>query len=201
MGILDPLGMVSGVGGMLKSFLHPEMGYKKAQEEANRMYQEAKGFQTPYHERGLEAYGPLKDAYGRLLDPVSLQNEWAKAYETSPEALRAMEFAKQQGLEGASSMGLMGSSGALQNLQQGASDIMLQDRRNFLNDLMQKYMQGIGLGKDIYGAGASTAGNLGNQAARQGENMAQLAYNRKNAPGSQLSGILGIGANLLGGLL
>jgi hypothetical protein len=200
MSLLDPFGAVSAGGGMISSFLHPEKGYENAQKAASRGFEEAKQYQLPFQQWGMQVHPNLAQSYLDLSNPTKLQGEWANAYEMSPQAQRAMDFSKNQGLEQASSMGLMGSSGALNNLQQGAGDIMLQDRRNFLNDLMQKYMAGIGLGTNIYNVGAQSGRAIGDQAARHGENMAQLAYGKTNAPGEMFGGLLGTGAKMLGGM-
>jgi len=191
-----PWGAAIGGGlGLLKGFFDsPEEPYKKAERPINRSYEEAKNFQLPYSQHGLDQYGRLNDATGMLLNPEELEAKWASGYTQSPYAQRMLDMNKQAGLEAASSMGLLGSSGALSNIQQGAGDIVAKDRQAYLNDLMQKYMQGIGLGENLYGTGASTAGNLGNQAIRQGENLAGLEYGRSRAPNEMLDRLMGEGA-------
>lgn len=169
---------------MLSSFLHPEDAYKSAQEESNKGWQQAQGYQKPFMQHGEEQYNPLNEARERLMNPGSLQNEWAEGYETSPYAKRLLNMNTGEGLDAASQMGLMGSSAALGNIQQGAADITARDRRDYLNDLMQKYMTGIGIGQNIYGVGAQTGANLGGQAIEHGNNIAGLKYGEKSAPGA-----------------
>jgi len=193
----NPGKLASGVGNMFDSFLHPERGYEEAEKHARKGYEESLGYQKPFYEHGLESYGPLKDAYAKLLHPEQLQEEWSKSYSTSPEAQRLQDTLRQQGMEEASRMGLMGSSGALANVQQGVGNIAATDRRAYLNDMMQKYMQGIGLGQNIYGIGADMGKGMGQNAMRHGENMAGLGYGRMNAPGEMFGGLLGMGGGLL----
>jgi hypothetical protein len=193
---LDPLKLVSSGKGMFDSFLHPERGYEEAERQARKYYEDAQKYQMPYQQHGLEAYGPLNEAYGKLLHPEQLAEEWSKSYSASPESKRMQDMFRNQGMEEASRMGLMGSSGAMANLQQGVGDISLADRRNYLNDLMQKYMAGVGLGQNIYGTGANAAGSLGGRAFDQGGRMAALGYGRVNAPGDVFGGLLGTGAKL-----
>ena len=186
------------VGGfkMLHSFLHPEEAYKHAGRAAERGYNEAKGYEQPFIQQGQEQYAPLNQARESLMHPEQLQNQWAEGYETSPYAQRLMEQSRGLGEQEASSMGLMGSSGALQNIQQGASDIASKDRQQYMNDLMQKYLSGIGIGQNIYGTGANMGANLGGQAIGQGQNMAQMKYGQYAAPGQLFGNLLraGVGA-------
>ncbi len=208
MGILDYIGGgvgagSSGLGNMINSFLHPEKAYDKAAEESKRYWNEAKGYQMPYMQQGQQQYGNLMGAENALLNPVELQNKWAQSYEQSPYAKMLQEENTGQGLDAASSMGLMGSSGALNNIQRGAGMISAQDRRNYLQDLMEKYMKGVGIGENIYGIGATSAGELSRGAQGMGDTQAQLAYGKQNAPGKLFENMLrtGVGAyaNSVGG--
>jgi hypothetical protein len=191
MGIGDT---ISGIGKGISSMFHPERGYKDAADELRKAWEQAQGFQRPYNEAGTSQLPFLTGAEGRLLDPSSLLSEWMGKYQESPYAKKFMENARESGLDAASSMGLMGSSSALNNIQQSSGDIMNADRQQFLNDLMQKYMTGIGIGQNIYGIGAQTAGNLGNQAMNYGGNSAEMAFGRRNAPGQNIRDLLGMGA-------
>lgn len=194
MGFFDPFGVVKGA----KSFFSPDEPYKAAEDAARKYYEEAQGYGKPYYQRGLDQYGNLMGAEGKLLDPAALEAEWAKSYETSPYAQRMLDMNTQAGLEAASSMGLMGSSGALSNIQRGAGDIVARDRQQFLEDLMQKYLAGIGLGRDIYGTGAEMGRSLMEGAGRMGENMAQYEYGRKAAPGVMFENLMKTGGSLFG---
>lgn len=188
------LGALSGVGNMVDSFFHPEKGYEDAQKEMEAKWRQAQGFQEPFRQAGLDQTGRLTGAEDKLLDPSSLLADWMSKYQMSPFAQQSMQNAKASGLDAASSMGLMGSSAALNNIQKSSSDIMNADRQQFLNDLMQKYMAGIGIGQNIYGIGAQTAGNMGNQAVNVGGNTAEMAYGKANAPGNLLKDMLATGA-------
>ncbi len=197
MSLWNPIDTISAGSNMFDSFLHPEKGYEKAEKASRQGYEESKQYQLPYQQWGMQVHPNLAKAFLNLEDPAKLQGEWANSYETSPQAQRAMEMSKGQGMDAASSMGLMGSSAAMGNIQQGAGDIMLKDRQNFLNDLMQKYMSAIGLGTNLYNTGAQVGQNMGNNAVRQSENMAQLAYNKQNAPGQMFGGMLSGAAQML----
>jgi len=177
--------------GMLDSFFSPGKAYKKAGKEAEKYYQQGQGYLSPYRQQGLDQYGRLNDATGALMDPTKLQSQWAESYEQSPYAKQMLEMNKGQGLDAASAMGLMGSSGAMQNIQQGAGNIVAQDRQNYMNDLMQKYMSGIGLGQNMYGIGAGAAGGMANNAMQHGQNMAGLKYGEQAASGNLFGNLLG----------
>lgn len=193
--------------GFLSSFFHPEKAYKKAGKEAQKgydqsqnLFNQAQAYQQPFMQQGLDQYGRLNNAAGQLMNPEQLQSQWSQGYEQSPYAKQLLAMNQGNGLDAASQMGLMGSSAALNNIQQGAGGIVAQDRSNYMNDLMNKYMQGIGLGQNMYGIGAQTGSNMGNQAMAQGgnamthgQNMAGLKYGEQAAPGQLFGNILGGG--------
>lgn len=167
----------------LSSFLHPERGYKAAQDEMNKYYQQGQDYLQPYNQYGQSAYGDIHGAMQSLLNPQELQNQWIQSYQESPQAKQAEGLAQQHGLDAASGLGLMGSGTALDAIQSGTSQIALNDRQNYLNDLMEKYKLGTGIGQNIFGTGASTAGQMGQNAMQEGQNMAGLKYGEANAPG------------------
>lgn len=185
----------------LSSFMHPGRGYEKGQEELDKYYKQSQGYLDPYNQQGMSQYANLNDYIKNLMDPQALQDKWSQGYQTSGAAKNAQDMASQQGLNAASSMGLMGSNTALNAMQQGTSHIGMEDRQNYLNDLMQKYMQGAGLSQGIYGQGANAANAMSQNAGNMGQNSAQMAYGRQNAGGNMFSNILGRAAGLAGGAL
>ena len=185
----------------LSSFLHPEKGYKAAQEQLDKYYQQAQGNLQPYNQNGQDVYGKYKDAMDKLLNPGGLQDEWSKNYQESDIAKQNEAMASQSGLNAAQQMGLNGSSPALQAIQSGTAGIVAGDRQKYLDDLMQKYMAGIGIGKDIYGTGANAAGKQSDNAMTQGQNSAQTQFNQKNAQGDMFGKLLGYGTGLVGSAL
>lgn len=188
----------SPVGGkQFHSFIHPEEAYENAQNKENQGYDQAQGYLEPYNQGGRDQYGRLNDASRKLFDPAALQNEWSKGYETSPYAQQLLKQNQSSGLDAASSMGLSGSSAALGNIQQGAGNIVSQDRQKYMDDLMQKYMAGIGLGQNLYGTGASAAGQQSTNAMTHGQNQAGLEYGRTSAPGKLFGQIAGTAANMV----
>lgn len=187
--------------GWLSSFLHPEEGYKKGQEQLNQYYNQAQGALSPYNQQGQQQYGNLNNYINSLMNPAALQDQWINSYKESDAAKNAEIMAQQHGLDAASSMGLMGSSPALGAIQAGTSQIGMQDRQNYLNDLMQKYMSGAGLSQGIYGSGAGAAGQMGQNAMNMGQNSAGLAYGQQNAPGNLLGSGIGAGVGLVGSAL
>lgn len=189
MAFLDP-------GNMIRSFLHPGEPYKNAEQAAQQGYQEAQGYERPYWQQGQDQYGRLNDATGALLDPEALESKWASGYTTSPYAQQLLKQNQASGLDAASAMGLNGSSAALGNIQTGAGNIVQSYRQSYMDDLMKKYMEGIGLGSSIYGTGASAANTMASGAMQHGENMAGLEYGRTAAPGQLYGQLLGMGVDL-----
>lgn len=179
----------------LSSFLNPGRGYQAGQQQLDNYYNQAQGYQQPFAQNAQNAYGGLETAQNALLDPQALQDKWSQGYQTSQSAQDAQGMAQQQGLDAASSMGLMGSTPALQALQAGTSQIGAQDKQKYLDDLMQKYLSGINTAQGIYGQGANAAGQMGQNAMNQGQNSAQMAYGQQNAPGQLFGNLLNAGVN------
>lgn len=183
------------------SFLHPGRGYKAGQKELDKYYNQGQGFLNPYNQQGQAQYGNLNQMIQELMNPGALQDKWIKGYNESEASKNARGMAQEHGLDAASSMGLMGSSPALQAIQAGTSAISSEDRQSYLNDLMQKYMQAIGASQGIYGTGAGAAGQMGQNAMNMGQNSANMAYGQKNAGGNMLGGLIGAGLGLGGSYL
>lgn len=129
------------------------------------------------YQKAEDAYGQSQGVINRLLDPAALQNEWAQGYETSPYAKQLMGQAQTSGLDAASAMGLGGSSAALGNIQNSATNLMNADRQQYLNDLMGKYQLG------------------SQQAMEMGNNMAGLEFGKYQQPQNNMFGQL-MGAGL-----
>lgn len=187
--------------GWLDSFLDPGKGYGKAQDELDKYYQQAQGYMQPYNQFGQNAYGSLSGAMNNLLNPAALEGNWINSYTESPSAMNAERMAQEHGLDAASGLGLMGSNTALNAIQGGTTQIGLDDRQNYLNDLMQKYLAGAQIAGNIFNTGANTASTMGTNAMNMGQNSAQMAYNKANAPGNMMSSMLGLGAGVAGSAL
>ena len=187
----------------LSQWLHPGDAYKKAGEQSAQYYNQAQNYQQPYNQNGQQAGQNLTQAGNSLLNPEELQSQWASNYEMSPYAKQLQGQAMSSGLDSAASMGLMGSSAALGNLQQGATDVMQKDRQQYMDDLMQKYTQGIGLNQNIYNQGANSASQMGQNAMNQGQAQAGMSYGQNQAGANRLGDIFGtlgnFGANYLTG--
>jgi len=199
----------------LSSFLHPGKGYEKGQEQLDKYYGQAQNFFNqgqqyldPYNKQGQSAFGDLQNTMKSLLDPQALQDKWIKGYTESEAAKNAEGRAQEHGLDAASSMGLMGSSPALSAIQAGTTQIGLDDRQNYLDNLMQKYLAGAGMAQGLYGSGLNAAGQqnqnamgMGNNAMNMGQNSAQMAFGQQNAGGSMFGNLLGAGLGLAGSAL
>lgn len=187
--------------------------YKKARREyQNQMQQSQDQFAQsqqllqPFVNWGMDAGSEYGQAMRKLLNPQALQDEFMSSYEPSEQAKYMSEQAQSGGLDAASSMGIMGSTPALQAIQKGTSNIMADDKQRYLDQLMQKYLAGAGIAGNIYGTGASSAGqqaNIGAQAGgyRQqgGSDMSQFRYGEGMAGPSMLGNIGGALTGLLGG--
>jgi len=181
---------------MLSSFLNPGKAYKKAGQQMDKYYQQGQEALNPYVQQGQQAYEPMNNAMMSLLDPTALQGQWLDSYETSPWAQDLMGQAESEGLNAASSMGLLGSTTALQALQAGKSKIYNADRQAYLDDIMKKYMSGAQMAQGLYGSGQNAASQYGQNAMNQGQQMGQMAYGQQAAPGQMLNNLIntGIGA-------
>lgn len=182
-----PWGAAIGGGvGLLESLLGDDPN-EAATNKTNEAWNDAKQYQQPFLQGGIDQRGLLNQATSDLLSPQKLQDQWISGYQNSPWAKQLLSQNQSSGMDAASAMGLGGSSAALSNIQQGAGNIVNEQRQQYMNDLMQKYMQGIGLGENLYGVGAHTAMNLGNESRANGNNLAALAYNGANQPWQNLA--------------
>jgi hypothetical protein len=182
----------------IMDFLDPGRGYKSAMKEYTKGYEEGKGYLDPYAGAGTDQLDQLLGAQGALMDPAALQNQWAQGYEMSPYAQQMQGAAQEAGLSSMGSMGLGGSSAALQNLQQTSSNIMQADRQNYMDDLMKKYTEGVGIGQDIYGKGAGAAGQLGQMGMQYGQGMGELKAMKSQSRNQMLMDLLGLGGQAYG---
>lgn len=185
----------------LSSFLHPGKGYEKGQEQLDKYYNQSQGYLNPYNQNGQNQYGNLNDIIKNLMDPTELNKKWTESYTESPQAKQAEAMANEHGANAASSMGLMGSNTALNATQAGTTQIGLDDRQNYLDNLMQKYLAGANLAQGIYGTGANAAGQQSQNANNMGQNSAEMAYGKQNAGGNMLSGLIGTAAGVAGSAL
>ena len=183
----------------LSQFLHPGNAYKGAGQTEQQGYDQAQGIRQPYMDFGQGAGNDLQSMLQKLMNPGGLQDEWSKGYEESPYAQQLTKENTAQGMDQASEMGLGGSSAALSNVQKGAGDIMQKDRQNYMNDLMQKYLAGIGIGTNMFDTGANTANNAATGAQQHGEWQAQNQFNQNNAGSNQLMNMLSLLASMGGG--
>jgi hypothetical protein len=188
------LSLFKGGRNMIRSFLHPERGYEKAQEQLGQYYNQGQNYLAPYHQQGQEAYGKLNGAMDQLLNPEQLYGRFAQSYETSPATMAAQERGRNSSLEAASSMGLMGSSAALNALNAQNQDIENNALQDYIKMLTGQYLEGAHLAQGVYGQGANAAGALSNNANMQGQNMGNLAYGKQNAPGQLFNDLLKTGA-------
>lgn len=185
----------------LSSFLKPGKAYKDAQKQLDKYYGQSQGFLQPYNTQGQEQYSVLQDLIKNLTNPQELLDKWSQGYTESESAKNAERMAQEHGLNAASSMGLMGSNTALDAIQRGTTQIGLDERENFLNNLMQKYLAGAGLSQGIYGTGANTAGQMSNNATNMGQNSAEMAYGRQQAGGNMLGNLIGMAGSIAGSAL
>ena len=147
----------AGIGGAAGLFNDP---YGDASHQENKGWNDARHYQEPYWQHGNDQYDSLNQGRQDLMNPQALQDKWSSSYENSPYAKRMLAMNNQSGQEAASAMGLSGSSAATSNIQQGAGDIVSRDRQQYMDDLMKKYMAGIGIGQDLYGKGSQAGANL-----------------------------------------
>lgn len=187
----------------LSDLFHPGRPYEAAQDKYNQQYQQGQQYLDPYNKQGQQAGGQLQDIFSQLQNPEQLQNQWASGYQESPYAKQQQQFAQNAGLDAASSQGLLGSSSALQNIQNTSAGIVNQDQQQYMQDLMQKYLAGAGIGENLYGQGASAAGQQSGNALNAAGQNSQLEFGKRQAGsnflGDIFGGAAGLGLNYLTG--
>lgn len=174
-----------------KGLLDPGSAYRHAGKEIKKGYNQGQEYLNPYNQAGQGQINKLTGAQDKLMNG-SLQNEWAKGYEMSPYAHQLQDQAKASGLDAASSQGLLGSSAATNAIQQGSSNIMNADRQNYMNDMMAKYMAGLGIGQNMFNQGGSAAGQMSGNAMDFGKQMGSMEFGKGNAMMNQMMNALKI---------
>jgi hypothetical protein len=190
-----------GIGGLLKgfnSFMHPEKGYEKAQNQYDKYYGQAQGHLQPYEEQGQQAYGNLNEAMQQLMNPSSLYDKFMNDYHMSDSAKFNQERTQQSGLNALSSMGMLGSTPAIQAMQGENARIGADDEMRYMKQMIEQYMQGANVAQGIYGQGAQAAGQLSQNASNMGSNSAEAAFGKQNAPGNRMAGLLQAGLGAMG---
>lgn len=164
------------------SLLRPGKPYRDAakqdQDYFNQIMQQEQAAQAqeqPFIDVGKSVAPDLTGAMQQLLNPEQLTAKWASEYQTSPYAQNILNQTQARGADIASQQGLTGSSAALQNIQNESGKIITSDEEGFLNNLMQKYMAGVGLGENLYNRGATSAATLGQQALTMGNQEMNMA--------------------------
>ena len=184
--------------GFFDDLFHPKKAYDEAQGVMNDYYGKGQGYLDPYNQGGQQYGGKLKDMFDKLSDPKALQDEWSQGYEKSPYAQQMQQEASAGGMDAAAGMGLGGSSAALSNIQKGAANIMQQDRQQYMQDMMQKYMAAMGLGQGKYNTGANAAGKQSENAMNMGNWSGGNAFNKQQAGVNMAGKGLGTIASLAG---
>ena len=159
----------------------PERGYGNAQQASNQYYGQAQQAQQPYLQTGQQGSNNLQDMYGQLSNPQQLQNQWTQSYQMSPYAKQLQSNATDAGLNSAGAMGLLGSSAAQNNIQQQSSEIANADYQQYMKDLMEKFLAAKDIGTTQLTTGANVANQYSQNAMHQGEDQAQLEYEKYNA--------------------
>ena len=63
---------------------------------------------------------------------------------------------------------------------------------------MKKYMEGVGIGQDIYGKGAGAAGTLGQMGMQYGQGMGELEAMKSQSRNQMMMDLLGLGGQAYG---
>lgn len=172
-------------------FLHPQEGYKAAEKQLQGYYGDAQGYLNPYNQYGQQSGSDVYNTYKSLLDPQALQDKFSRGYQESDYAKDLEGQATQHGLNAASSMGMLGSSPALQAIQAGTSNIYNADKQQYMDDLMKKYLSGAQMVQGMYNTGAQAGGQMSNTASQMGQDMGKMEYGAHTAGASQLGSMAG----------
>ena len=172
---MDPITLsliAAGGSGLLTKLLNPGKGYKKAEQAMQPYYNQSQQYLSPYHQQGQQAYGQLNGAMQQLLNPEQLYDRFANSYQTSDATRRAQERAQQSSLDAANAMGLGGATTTARALTAENQAIESNALQDYIKMLTGQYLEGAHLAQGIYGQGAGAAGQLGQNAMNQGQNMA-----------------------------
>ncbi len=172
----------------LSQLFHPGRGYDKAKQDTQDAYNKANGRLDTYSQGGADANDKLNKLFEALSNPGKLTDEWGKGYKESDYAKQLGQSSIDKGLNAAGSMGLMGSSAALNNIQEEGSDIVAKDRQNYMNDMMTKYLASLGIATNQFNTGADAAGKQSQNDMTQGTTNANLDFGKYNAGPNMITG-------------
>jgi hypothetical protein len=132
----------------------------------------AERFQAPFRQAGIGALPGLQAAAGQ--DPAQLINQIISQFRQSP----FQRLATQQGIGSirnlAEAKGLLGTPAELRDIAGFAEKQSFGDQQQFLEDVLQGRGQNLGILQNLYGTGAQTAGQMGQEAVSTAQSRADL---------------------------
>ena len=173
------------------AILDPGKPARRARQTAEASIDRGAQYTEPYRNAGDRQIPIMEGEQQKLLNPGQMQSDWAQGYETSPWAQQQIQHDTEQGKDLASSMGLLGSSTAATGLNASASQLYQKDRQQYMDDLMKKYMMGIGLGSDFMNRGAQSANQLQGNWSQNAQSLGTAAHNANQAVPDMLGNIMG----------
>jgi hypothetical protein len=199
-------GMAGPIGGILGGlFGNAGQPYQDAMNQYGQFAGQSVGAQQPYYQAGVNGLGQYQNWLNSQKDPSAYINGLMGQYQESPYAKYLTDQAQKAGMNSASASGLTGSTPFAQQMAQTANGISSGDLNNWLSQVLginKQYGQGVA---NQVGWGQNAANQISSTYNQEGQDMAQAAKDQASAQNNQNSGfwggILGIGGDILGGLL
>lgn len=174
--------LFSGLGDIFSSIMGGQgSAYQDAQKQYQKYIDQAQQYQNPFYYGGQMGLSNANQWLNKMKNPTQFINNTMDQYESSPYAQYLQREAMNAGNNAASASGLLGSTPMAQQMQQNAANISSQDMNQWLQNVLGINTQ-YGAGQmGLAGMGQNSANQLTNLYGNAGENMAQLAYNKKQA--------------------
>lgn len=178
MGGNTPFGsFFAGLPGILQGiFGDSGAPYRKAGQAFLPYYNEAKGYQNPFYNSGVQATGDYQKWLQGMSDPSGWVNKQMGNYQESPWANYLQKQATRAAQNMGSASGLTGSTPLMQQAQQNSSNIASGDMNSWLQNVMGINTQ-YGTGQqNLMNMGANAANILSQLAMTAGNTMGGAAY-------------------------
>ena len=150
----------------------------------------------PYNQFGKNAGNQLQNQLGQLLNnPSALLKMFGQGYQQSPGYQFSVDQATNAANRAAAAGGMAGSPQEQAQLASTVTGLANQDYNQYLQNVLGLYGQGLGVGENMFGVGATAANNLAKGLQSNLTNQAQMGaagqQYKNQAQQSALGGITG----------
>lgn len=168
----------------------PSEGYKKAGEQFQNYANQAKSYQQPFYDAGVNSIAPYQASLNKMADPQEYFNSIMSGYSSSPYAKYEQQNAMNAATNSASASGMTGSTPLMMQEEQTASDISSKDMDQYFADILginKDYLTGL---DSLIKGGQGSANSMTNLFSNLGQSMGGLSFAGTEAQRQQKKNML-----------